>query len=143
MANIKIFKMDDCSWYAAHNLMEFLNWYNKHIDSIEVPDDLQELEIIEPEDGTMWSNENITQEDVETLGDADEICRGGIGDLKRHDGDIFKMQTFADVLGDEDIKMVRGQECQRKKEKLSKGSIIRCTRRIFLRSGFIEKTMCS
>ena len=59
MANIKIFKMDDCSWYAAHNLMEFLNWYNKHIDSIEVPDDLQELEIIEPEDGTMWSNENM------------------------------------------------------------------------------------
>ena len=104
MANIKIFKMDDCSWYAAHNLMEFLNWYNKHIDSIETPDDLSELEIIEPEDGTMWSNENITQEDVETLGDADEICRGGIGDLKRHDGDIFKMQTFADVLGDEDIK---------------------------------------
>lgn len=40
MANIKIFKMDDCSWYAAHNLMEFLNWYNKHIDSIEFPDDL-------------------------------------------------------------------------------------------------------
>lgn len=34
MANIKIFKMDDCSWYAAHNLMEFLNWYNKHIDSM-------------------------------------------------------------------------------------------------------------
>jgi hypothetical protein len=104
MENIKIFKMDDYSWYAAHNLMEFLNWYNKHIDSIETQDDLSELEIIEPEDGTMWSNENITQEDVETLGDADEICRGGIGDLKRHDGDIFKMQTFADVLGDEDIK---------------------------------------
>lgn len=77
MENIKIFKMDDYSWYAAHNLMEFLNWYNKHIDSIETPDDLSELEIIEPEDGTMWSNENITQEDVETLGDADEICRGG------------------------------------------------------------------
>ena len=43
MANIKIFKMDDCSWYAAHNLMEFLNWYNKHIDSIEVPNDLSEF----------------------------------------------------------------------------------------------------
>ena len=30
---------------------------------------------------------------------------GGIGDLKKMpDGEIFKMQTFADVLGDEDIK---------------------------------------
>lgn len=29
---------------------------------------------------------------------------GGIGDLMRRGGDIYKMQTFADVLGDEDIK---------------------------------------
>lgn len=104
MADIKIFRLDDYSWYAAHNLMEFLNWYHKNIDSIETPDDLSELEIIEPEDGTMWSNENITQEDIEELGDAEEICRGGIGDLKRLDGYIYKVQTFADVLGDEDIK---------------------------------------
>lgn len=103
-ADIKIFTLDDFSWYAAHNLMEFLQWYHKYVDSIETADDLAGLRIIEPEDGTMWSDENITQEDIDTLGESDECCRGGIGDLKRRDGVIFKMQTFADVLGDEDIR---------------------------------------
>lgn len=101
---IKIFKIDDYSWYAAHSLMEFLNWYHKNIDSIEIPEDLQELEIIDPKDGSMWFSGNITKGDIEELGDCDETCRGGIGDLIRRDGEIYKMQTFADVLGDEDIK---------------------------------------
>lgn len=103
MTNIKIFRMDENSWYAAHNLMEFLNWYDKNVSSIETTDDLSELEIINPADGTMWSNENITGEDIAALGDSEKRCSGGIGDLKRHDGLIYKMQTFADVLGDEDI----------------------------------------
>lgn len=104
MTDLKIFRLDEYSWYVAHNLMEFLNWYDKNINSIETPDDLTELEIIEPEDGHMWSNTNITQEDVEELGNYEECCRGGVGDLIRRDGEIYKMQTFADVLGDEDIK---------------------------------------
>lgn len=104
MANLKIYRVDEYSWYVAHNLMEFLNWYNKNIDNITEPDDLQELEVIEPENGTMWSDTNITPKDIETLGEYNEICKGGIGDLKRHDGEIYKLQTFADVLGDEDIK---------------------------------------
>lgn len=104
MADLKIFRLDEYSWYVAHNLMEFLNWYDKNINSIETPDDLTELEIIEPEDGQMWSNTNITQEDIKELGDYEECCRGGVGDLIRRDGEIYKMQTFADVLGDEDIK---------------------------------------
>ena len=45
----------------------------------------------------------ITQEDIEALGELDELCRGGIGDLKRVRGEIFKYVTFADVLGDEDF----------------------------------------
>lgn len=104
MADLKVFRLDEYSWYVAHNLMEFLNWYDKNINSIETPDDLTELEIIEPEDGQMWSNTNITQEDIKELGDYEECCRGGVGDLIRRDGEIYKMQTFADVLGDEDIK---------------------------------------
>ena len=105
MANLKIFKVDDYSWYVAHNLMEFLNWYHKNVNSIETEEDLQQLEITEPEDGHMWSDTNITPEDIKELGDYDECCRGGVVDLKRmSDGEIYKMQSFADVLGDEDIK---------------------------------------
>lgn len=104
MENLKIYRLDDCSWFVAHDLMEFLNWYNKNIDSITEPDDLSELEVIEPEDGTMWSDTNITPEDIEELGEYDEHCKGGIGDLMRRGGEIFKKQTFADVLGDADIK---------------------------------------
>lgn len=35
MADLKIFSLDEYSWYVAHNLMEFLNWYDKNINSIE------------------------------------------------------------------------------------------------------------
>lgn len=101
--NLKIFRLDDCSWYVAHDLMEFLNWYDKNINSIESVDALDELEIINPEDGQMWSDTNITPEDIEALGEYEETCRGGIGDLMRKGDEIWKMQTFADVLGDEDI----------------------------------------
>lgn len=106
MANLKIFRLDEYSWYVAHDLMEFLNWYHKNVNNIESLDDLSELEIIEPEKGCMWSNENITPEDIEELEIYDESCNGGLGDLMRRecDGEIFKMQTFADALGDEDIK---------------------------------------
>lgn len=104
MANLKIFRMDEYSWYVAHDLMEFLNWYHKNVNDIEDVDDLSELEIIDPEDGCMWCNSNITPDDIEELGDYDERCGGGVGDLKRVHGEIYKMQTFADVLGDEDIK---------------------------------------
>ncbi len=100
---IKIYRIDDISWYAAHNMMEFLNWYHKNIDSLTDPDEIKELEVIESEDGMMWYSENITQEDITELGDSDELCKGGLGDLKRRCGEIYKMQTFADVLGDEDI----------------------------------------
>lgn len=104
MANLKIFRMDEYSWYVAHDLMEFLNWYHKNVNDIENVDDLSELEIIDPEDVCVWCDSNITPEDIEELGDYDEHCRGGVGDLKRVHGEIYKMQTFADVLGDEDIK---------------------------------------
>lgn len=104
MANLKIFRVDDYSWYVAHDLMEFLNWYHKNVNEIEDELDLIELEVTDPKDGCMWSNTNITQEDIDTLGDYDEHCAGGVGDLMRRDGEIYKMQTFSDVLGDEDIK---------------------------------------
>ncbi len=99
-----IFRVDEYSWYVAHDLMEFLNWYHKNIDSIDDPDELTELEMFDPEDGTMWNDRNITQEDVDRLGDCDDITGGGVGDLMRRDGEIYKRQTFADVLGEEDIK---------------------------------------
>jgi len=103
MADLKIFRIDDYSWYVAHNLMEFLNWYHKRFSNIDEPEQLEMLEMFNPEDGAMWSNSNITTDDIVALGEYEEVCRGGIGDLRRIGGEIFKMQTFADVLGDEDI----------------------------------------
>lgn len=104
MADLKIFRIDDCSWFVAHNLMEFLNWYDKNIDSIETPEDLDCLEIINPEDGGMWNDANISEEDIKALGDADQLGTNEIGSLLRRGGEIYKYQTFAAVLGDEDIK---------------------------------------
>lgn len=103
MADLHIYKLDEYSWYVAHNLMEFLNWYHKYIDSIDTEEDLECLEIIEPEDGYMLNSENITEEDILLLGDNDEICDNeGNVILKRMCGEIFKRQTFAEVIGDED-----------------------------------------
>lgn len=108
MGDIKIFKLDDYAHYAAHSLMVFLNWYHRNVASIISPDDLDELEIINPEDGMMWSNLNITPEDIERIGDADEYGTGkNAGDLLRRDDKILKLQTYADVLnvlGEDDIK---------------------------------------
>lgn len=104
MADLKIFSVDDFSWYVAHDLMEFLNWYHENVLGINKPEDLSELHMLEPEGGYMWSNANITQGDIEALGEHDKYSRGGEGDLMRRDGEIWKRQTFADVLGDEDTK---------------------------------------
>lgn len=104
MEDVKIFRVDDYSWYVAHDLMEFLNWYHKNINNIDEPDDIGELQMFEPKDGYMWSNVNITPEDIAELGECDGRCKGGVGDLMRNGGEIWKMQTFADVLGDEDVK---------------------------------------
>lgn len=104
VAKLQIFRMDEYSWYVAHNLMEFLNWYHKNIDNIESEDDLSCLEVIEPEDGCMWCDTCVTQADIDELGEYDILCRGEVGDLKRVHGKIFKRVTFADVLGDGDIK---------------------------------------
>lgn len=95
---INIFRMDEDAWYAAHNLMEFLNWYDKYVCKIEDAEQLESIEILEPEDGFMWSNINITQEDIEALGDCEETVN-----LIKRDGEILKYQTFADVLKNEDI----------------------------------------
>ena len=106
MSDLHIYRINPYSRYVAHNLMEFLNWYHKYVDSIETVDDIEHLEIIEPNDGYMWSDQNITPEDINNLGDKDEYHNGlysvSLGDLQRKDGRIYKYQTFADVLGDKD-----------------------------------------
>lgn len=104
MTNLKIFKMDDYSWYVAHDLMEFLNWYHKNVESIETEEDLSELKVINPEDDWMLDDSNITQEDIKKLGDLDSYHGETGGDIMRLQDKIYKERTFAEVLGDEDIK---------------------------------------
>lgn len=104
MNNLKIFRMDDYSWFVAHDLIEFLNWYHKNVENIETEEDLSELKVINPEDDWMWNDLDITPEDFKRLGDLDS-CRGETeGDLMRFQGRVYKLQTFAEVLGDKDIK---------------------------------------
>lgn len=103
MADLKIFRLDECSWYVAHDLMEFLNWYHKNIEPLEDPERLKILEMFNPEDGLVWSAQSITPEDILAIEGCVEVDNGGVGDLKRRGGEIFKRQTFADILGDMDI----------------------------------------
>lgn len=105
MADLKIYKMDEYSWYVAHNLMEFLTWYDKNIDSIETPYDLSELEEADINTEGMWTNEGVTPEDIEELGESDKLgVARKMGSLRRVNGEIYKFQSFAQVLGGEDIK---------------------------------------
>lgn len=98
---LNIFQLEDEVWYAAHDLMEFLNWYNKKIKPINSPEDLKELQMFSPEDGCVWSPDNITKEDIEALGERSELDRGGSGNLRRYGNAIYKLQTFADLMGSE------------------------------------------
>lgn len=99
----KIFRIDDKSWYVAHSLMEFLNWYHQNIKSIESSEDLQELEILETSDVKVWSVKNVTKEDMEKIGNSDSYFDNGIPLLQRENGEIFKLQTCKEFLGEEDI----------------------------------------
>lgn len=99
---MKLFKVDECSVYVANNLMEFLNWYHKNINTLEDVEELSELEEVSLDD-VMWYTGNITDEDILRLGDYDEVCSGGAGDLQRRYGEIYKLQTYREVLGDEEI----------------------------------------
>lgn len=105
MEGLKIFQLEEEDWYAAHTLMEFLNWYDKNIKPIEVPEDLKELQMFAPEDGCTWSSDHITREDIEALGEKTELDRGGSGNLRRVGDTIYKLQTFSDMMGDGDRKV--------------------------------------
>lgn len=98
---LKIFQLEDEVWYAACDLMEFLNWYHEKIKPIQSPEDLMELQMFSPEDGCVWSTDNITKEDIEALGERAELDRGGSGNLRRYGNAIYKLQTFADRMGNE------------------------------------------
>lgn len=114
MKELKIFQLEEEVWYAAHNLMEFLNWYDKNVKPIETPEDLKGLQMFAPEDGYTWSADNITPEDVEALGEKTELDRGGSGNLRRVGNVIYKMQTFSELLEGEDQQVpyrITGKEC--------------------------------
>lgn len=100
---MKLFRIDDCSVYVANNLMEFLNWYHNNVDTLEDAEDIEGLEELSLED-VMWYSGNITDEDIKSLDDYEEVCKGGIGDLQKRNGEIYKLQTYRDVLAGEEIR---------------------------------------
>lgn len=97
MEDIKVYKMNDCEWWASKlNREDTNNFYNKEYHG---DNELYEVEECDIDNSCMWT-ETLNQEDIDALGDSDEIRKGGIGDLMRRDSSIFKMVTFREALGD-------------------------------------------
>jgi hypothetical protein len=96
---MKLFRLDEYSVYFANDLMEFLNWYHENINTLEDVEELSELEEVSLDD-VVWYAGNITHEDILRLDDYDEVCSGGAGDLQRRYGEIYKLQTYREVLKD-------------------------------------------
>lgn len=91
----KVYRINEYEWYATNGTLgELIGWYDKNVDSIEDVDTLQGIEESNIETEGMWSERNVTPEDIERLGDADEYCSRHpvFGDLKRHEGDVVKYQ---------------------------------------------------
>ena len=103
----KVYKINECEWYATDGTLgELIGWYDKNVDTIEDVEELQEIKECNIEKEGVWSEKNVTPEDIERLGDLDEYGSRPrqFGDLRRHEGEIVKYQSFKNILGDDEIK---------------------------------------
>lgn len=104
--NFKVYKLNDYEWYITPwNLSDTLNWYNKEFGDDLTTNDVEESNL--DLEGMWWETQD--KEDIERLGDSDEIitiektptgtkrsvC---FGDLMRKDGDVYKYTSFKDVI---------------------------------------------
>lgn len=94
---MRVYFDGDCDWYASPwELEKTRQWI---IENYQLDDDF-ELEECDLDNDCMWY-ETTNKKDIEELGDYDERCKGGIGDLRRGIGDksiAERLMTFKEVL---------------------------------------------
>lgn len=94
---MKVYFDGDSEWYASPwELEKTKKWI---VENYQLDDDL-ELEECNLDNDGMWYETN-DKKDVEGLGDYDESCNGGIGDLRRCVEDrstIEKLVSFRSVI---------------------------------------------
>jgi hypothetical protein len=95
---VKVFKMNDYSWFASKFDMEKTNeYYNQEIDDNDI-EDVEECDL--DKDGMWW--ETTDKADIEKLGEADELVddigKTSVGDLMRRDSQVYKFTSFRKVL---------------------------------------------
>lgn len=94
---LKVYSDGDSNWYASPWGMEKTKeWL---LEQYRLDDDL-ELERCDLDNDCMWYETKDTK-DIEELGDADEKCNGGIGDLRKgieNESIVEKLMTFREVI---------------------------------------------
>jgi hypothetical protein len=99
---LKVFMVSDSDWYASpFEIDDFICWFRGHIDDSDDYETMESLiEECDLDKDCMWYETN-SEEDIKALGDYDEQCKGGIGDLRRGIEDkriIEKLMTFREVI---------------------------------------------
>lgn len=95
-----IFTLDGEEYHAAHSLMEFLNWYNKNIDSLETAEQLQGLSMHDPEDIVQWTKlgNKVEPEKLEELKRAEQEGRNCTDELCRISGEIYHAHRYEEYM---------------------------------------------
>ena len=103
MEEQKVFTLDDEDYYAAHSLMEFLNWYNENVEVLEEPKQLQGLSMHNPEDACLWDSESVTEEDMAEYEKAMQTNGQCPENLSYIGGILYKKYKYSELI-DEDSK---------------------------------------
>lgn len=95
---IKVYKMNDCDWYASKWSEEKTNdWYNKNVTDNEL-DDVELVDL--DKDGVWW--QTCDEKDIKRLGEANELIGSTghpeTGDLYRSGSDVFKWITLREAI---------------------------------------------
>jgi hypothetical protein len=97
---LRVFSDGDSNWYASpFEEEEFIKWFKENIDNTLAYDEYCFDECDLDDDG-MWYETNDPK-DIEKLGDYDEQCNGGFGDLRKDKEDheiVEKFMTFREVI---------------------------------------------
>ena len=110
MNNIRVYQMNDCEWWASKlDKRATLNFYLKETCLTEEENPIEEVRECDIDKEGMWW-ETDDPEDIERLGDADEIIEfvkiNGqtrskvlqLGNLQRIYGKVFKLISFREAL---------------------------------------------
>lgn len=106
---IKVFRMNDYEWWASKWDKEATNeWYKKEYGLEEEENPLEEVKECDlDQEGVWWLTED--KEDIEKLGDSDEIIgieiikgmhkrKVQFGDLQRRHGEVYKYVSFKEAI---------------------------------------------